>query len=215
MSDTYCSVSTTKFGRSNHCHFFCILPCFPSLYSSTLQVALETVKAHQRGLRIGEVLMCNCLGLRGIQNREHLIPWNAINQGTLQNACFSFWHTQIQFILWPRGSKSLSLSFIIYNTNPSIQYCRADNCRDWPKNPLRILPAVWIIRHLAMKPFPPEGKTQVSVWRSNVKVQTISGPITSRSHVANEDLIWIKCNKQICATVGLRPLGASCDPNWE
>lgn len=40
--------------HSNHCHVFCILLVFPSLYSltmplsSTLQVALETVKAHQR-----------------------------------------------------------------------------------------------------------------------------------------------------------------------
>lgn len=108
---THIVVSSTgvqKLGRSNHCHFFCILPCFPSLYSSTLQVALETVKAQQRGLRIGEVLMCNCLGLRGIQNRARLIPWNAIIQGTL-HAYFSFWHTQIQFILWPRGSESLPL----------------------------------------------------------------------------------------------------------
>lgn len=73
---------------------------------------------------------------------------------------------------------------------------------NWPQNSLKSLPDVWII--LAKKHFPPGGRHR-RVLSNGVNVQTISSPANLVSHAANEHLILIKWNKQICATVALRP----------
>lgn len=74
--------------------------------------------------------------------------------------------------------------------------CRTNNCRDWPKNPLRILLLAELSDILQIKP---TGYCVETRQKCNFQCHQLM------SHTANECLILRKCNKQIWATIALRP----------
>lgn len=73
---------------------------------------------------------------------------------------------------------NLFASQCLQETHASSQDWRANNCRNWPQNPLKGLPGVWIMHLVVKKTLYPEGRHRWSL-SNGMKVQTISSPATS------------------------------------